>query len=117
MFLQILVLFQPAILHVHHFRNLPVAEKFMTMLTSIFRVHLCTLFSGQFIFLSVRLTFLLTSHFSRCFKKHKLYWSFSWMGFNYLKATTSLRRNSLLFTTRSQGVRSAHLNNLGRMKG
>ena len=49
--------------------------------------------------------------------KKKLYGSFLWMGFNCLKATEPLRRDSLLFTTKFPEVSSTHLINLGYMKG
>ena len=39
------------------------------------------------------------------------------MGFNCLKATEPLRRDSLLFTTRSPGLPGTQLVNLRRMKG
>ena len=39
------------------------------------------------------------------------------MWFNCLKATESLRGDSLLFTTHSPEVPGTHLNDLGRMKG
>ena len=38
------------------------------------------------------------------------------MGFNCLKATDPLREDILLFKTKSPGVPSTHLINLGRMK-
>ena len=47
----------------------------------------------------------------------KLYGPFLWMWFNCLKATVPLRRDSLLCTTKSPGVPSTHLIDLGRMKG
>ena len=39
------------------------------------------------------------------------------MGFNCLQTTESVRGESLLFTTRAQGVSDTHLINHGRMKG
>ena len=39
-----------------------------------------------------------------------------WMEFNCLKATEPLRRDSLLFTTKSLGVPGTHLINLRRME-
>ena len=38
-------------------------------------------------------------------------------GFNCLKATESLRGDSLLFTTKSPGVPGVHLIDLGMMNG
>ena len=46
----------------------------------------------------------------------KLHGPFLWMGFNYLKTTKSIRRDSLLFTNKSPEV-DTHLIDLERMKG
>ena len=48
---------------------------------------------------------------------NKLYGPFLWMGFNCVKATETLRRDSLLFTTKSPGCPGTHLIDLGWMKG
>ena len=61
--------------------------------------------------------------FIHCFERgfsnreKKLYGSFLWMGFNCLKATEPLRRDSLLFTTQFPGVPGTHLIDFRRMKG
>ena len=50
-------------------------------------------------------------------KTSKMYDSIFWKGFNCLKATESLRGNSLLFTSQFPEVPGAQLMKLGRMKG
>ena len=50
-------------------------------------------------------------------KNLKLYGTFLWMGFNYLKATESLPGDSLFFTIQSPGVSRTHLINFSRIKG
>ena len=50
-------------------------------------------------------------------KNLKLYSSFLWMEFNCLKATESLKGDSLLITTQSPGVPGNHLINFDEMKG
>ena len=42
---------------------------------------------------------------------------FSWMGFNCLKATEPLQRDSLHFATKPPEVRDTHFIDLGSMKG
>ena len=49
--------------------------------------------------------------------KKKTLYPFLWMGFNCLKATEPLQRNSLLFTTKIPEIPGTHLINLGRKKG
>ena len=48
-------------------------------------------------------------------KNWEFYGSFSWMGFNSIKDTEPLRGDSLLFTTKSQGVPSTGLINFDGM--
>ena len=50
-------------------------------------------------------------------KNLKLYGPFLSMGFNCLKITEPLRRDSLVFTTYSPGVSGTHLIDPGMMKG
>ena len=47
----------------------------------------------------------------------KFYAPFLWMGFNCLKTTVLLGKDRLLLTTKSAGVPSTHLVDLGRIKG
>ena len=49
-------------------------------------------------------------------KNLKLYSSLLWMEFKYLRATETLRGDSLLFTTRSQGAPGNRLINFNWMK-
>ena len=49
-------------------------------------------------------------------REKKLYDPLLWMGFNFLKATESLQRGNLPFTTNSPGVPGTHLIDLGGMK-
>ena len=49
--------------------------------------------------------------------KKKLYGTFLWMGFNFLKATEPLRGDSLLFATKFPEIPGTHLIDLGRMEG
>ena len=50
-------------------------------------------------------------------KLKKTLWLVFTKGFNCLKATETLRIDSLLFTTKSPEIPGTHLINLGRMKG
>lgn len=49
--------------------------------------------------------------------KKKLYDSFLWFGFNFLKAVEPLREDNLLLTVKSPGGNGSHLINPEKMKG